>query len=744
MDRVFIKPTTREIVLQGKPEDGQADVFSYNYEGSSSNNLGSLFIVGHVQPATEDTSYMINLVSSLAKREYYAQPDTLSKDSFSKTLKKINEVLQDFFRDKDTKINIGIFTVAGENIFISRLGKFKIVLARNNENIDILNNINLFNKEHIQEKEFSNIISGKIMPGDKIFAFYPGRSITARERNIKADLLKLGAEDFAEKLGAIRKDNENFLCVGIHISINKHSEPAIVIPPQPRELRSDNTEVILAKTTKTAGKSAATLQELPSMRPSKVNLPEKIKPIATEEPLSVKTKSTPSIESKFTEPPPKSNVYYPGNQNVSVESPLQSKPNKPEPSPIIRPSEFSSAKKETFLNIIFKKYKPSGIYTMGRQPFMSKNKLILTASLTAVIIAVGILVKLTLMPSLPIPGIESKEDKAANAILKQAKSQLELAKGYKDQNNIFEARRTLLESLSLVATSTTQDEDLQTAKKELVTLLDEIDKAVNMSPSLLYQIAQEIGNGSLMTFAKNKLLVYSSDPTVADSGVILTTTENGVETTNKVSDFNPLYLIGGEKLAIMISKLSGPHSAGGSSEASQIGSLTFKTGDFKTSSLAPSGTIINVYPYQDNLYLLVSDNIYKIIDAANGKNTAVSWLDKDVFLPPQPALITVDSKIYIMTKNGYLATYYKGNKQSEVNTSISVNSESSLLTTKESAFLYLVDKKMGRIYVLSKSSGSLEKTIKLNNDQSLVSTSISDSGTIYLLTADNKVWKVVP
>ena len=162
MEKILIKPSSKEIILRGKPEDGHVDVFSYNYEGTSSNNLGSLFIVGHIQPASEDTSYMINLVASLAKREYYSKTDVAPKDAFSKTLKKINEVLQDFFRNKDLRVNIGLFAVAGENIFISRLGKFKIILGRDNQDIDILNNINLFAKEHIQEKNNFKVINNLI------------------------------------------------------------------------------------------------------------------------------------------------------------------------------------------------------------------------------------------------------------------------------------------------------------------------------------------------------------------------------------------------------------------------------------------------------------------------------------------------------------------------------------------------------------------------------------------------------
>ena len=639
MEKILIKPDAKEIVLRGKPEDGHVDVFSYNYGGTGSNNLGGLFIIGHVQPATEDTSYMVNLVASLAKREYYAQADAIPKESFSKTLKKINEVLQDFFHNKDTKINIGIFAVAGENILISHLGKFKIILGRDGKDIDILNNINLFNKEHIQEKEFSNIVSGKIMPKDKIFAFYPARSITAREKNIKADLLKLDSSNFANKLASIQKDNQNFMCAGIHITINKYTEPAVVVTPQPQELKSKEPEVVLADKTATAKEKPATTTK----DSSKIDILEAQERITSTEPAY-----TAEVVSSST------------------------KPAKQE-SPMIRPSEFSSAKKNKFLNIILKKYKPSGIYIIGQQPIFTQKRLVLTASAIGVILVVGVIAKITFLPSLPVPWIQSQEDKIANALLKDVKTKLKTAQTYKDENNILEARKTLSESLLTIVVANSQDEDLLAAKRDILALFDQIDKAVDGSPSLFREVSESLGDD---------FQVWSFTWSLAKGEI----------------------------------KIQKPDIAG----------------------------MINWYPYQDNLYVLTSDGLFKITDAAKGKTNSVSWLNQDVFLPPQSVLIAVDSKIYILTQNGSLATYYKGSKESEVSTSIPVNSNSVLLANAESSFLYLIDKTLGRIYVLTKASGSLEKTIKLNNDQPLLNASISDEGIIYLLTGDKKVWEVTP
>jgi len=370
---------------------------------------------------------------------------------------------------------------------------------------------------------------------------------------------------------------------------------------------------------------------------------------------------------------------------------------------------------------------------MGREP-ASRKKIVLAVSLVLGVIVLAIVAKLTFMPSLPIPGISSESDKAVNALIDKTSTDLESAQSYISQNNFYEARRLLLDSLSSLAKlDISNSKGLKETRLEILSTLNQIDKTVSSSPNLLYQIAQDSGKGSLLSSTKDKILVYVSSLDQTDSGSLIQSSESGIETTAKINNFNPLYIQGGKDLVVMVNKL-----------ADTLGSISIKGGDVKTTSLALSGSAINFYSYQDNLYILSSDGIYKIIDAVNGKSNLVSWLNKDVLLPAQPLLIAVDSRIYVLTRNGTLVTYYKGGKVSETSTSLPINTNSTILTTADSASLYIVDKEFGRIYVVAKESGALSKTLELDSNQSLISASISDSGTIYLLTADNKVWKVVP
>jgi hypothetical protein len=65
-----------------------------------------------------------------------------------------------------------------------------------------------------------------------------------------------------------------------------------------------------------------------------------------------------------------------------------------------------------------------------------------------------------------------------------------------------------------------------------------------------------------------------------------------------------------------------------------------------------------------------------------------------------------------------------------------------LLTTSESKILYLVNKKVGRIYGIGKETGKIEKVIKINNTSLIIDSSIDSGENVYVLTGDNKVWKI--
>ena len=432
MEKILLKPTSKEILFKGSSKEGHLDTYSYDYDSDESKRkLGGLYMVGNIQSDEDSTksgpdsnseetdfTYITNLIASLAKREYYSKPDLSPKEAFSSALKKVNDVVEEFFTNKKLKINIGIFALANENIYISKLGKFKIILARDNKNIDILNSIDLFTKEKVEEKEFSHVISGKVSQGDKILAFYPGKNITTREKTLKESFLKLNVDQFFEKINSIKEEKKEFSCAALCISLDKISEPAIAVKPKEKPTLPDTT-------------------------PENETIPQLV------------VKSNKMIEQ----------INHHKTPNTQLE---------PELPRIIR-SEFSLGKKEGPLSIILSKIK---LLTPKR-----KNKIVFFASIIGLVMISTLTFKTLFITS---PG----EKETAN-IVKEAKENIKLAKTKISQNDVLSARRLLLGSITginSIAPSKKSDE----TKDELIKLLDGLDQASEASPILTEELPKTL------------------------------------------------------------------------------------------------------------------------------------------------------------------------------------------------------------------------------------------------------------
>ena len=450
----------------------------------------------------------------MAKREYYSNPDLSPKEAFSATLKKINDVVSEFFTNKNVKINMGIFALAGENINISKIGKFKIILAREDKTIDILNNIDLFTKEKVEEKEFSHVVSGKIMPEDKILAFYPSRLITAREKAIKENLLKLNSEQFIEKINSIKEEKADFACAALHINLDLTKEPAT------------------PKVTK--------------ITPPVAMVPE----VAEEKQIK---QNTPVLASE-----PVKNLT--GQKQSDYESSNMELPR------LIR-SEFSLGKKDNPFAVVLGKIK---MLLPKRQ-----NKMIFFISLGVVVILGAWAIKSFFI-------ISPDQRQTAN-IVNEAKDNVKLAKTKINQNDYLGARKLLLGSIISIG-SISPSNKANDVKDEMVKLLDTLDNATEVSPTLTE------------TLPKN----------ISDKATLIATQKEKTGTTG-----------------------------------------------------------LDIY--EDNLYFIAIDGISKIADVGSKPKDAVQWL-KGGTLPSEPLLLTVDGKVYVLNRSGLLTTYYKGEKQSEINT----------------------------------------------------------------------------
>ncbi len=685
MEKVFIKPTAKEIMLKGNGKDGPSDLFSYDYSDSGHRGLGHLYVVGNIQPGEAassddlDVGYVINLVASLAKREYYAKADLEPKEAFGAALKKINGVIEEFFKHKDTKINIGLFTIASGQLHIAKLGKFKILLARDGANIDILNNVDLFKKESTQEKQFSNIISGTVSDGDRILAFYPSRVMTAREKQLKASLLGLDQAEFTKKLEAIKDDKQDFACAAVHIELHKATEAATAQNIQPKELHVAPEEVEAEEPI------TAPMHPAVQLAAAEESVDEVEEITAQEEPVVI-----------HEAPKAKAHKIIPDIQEI----------------PKIIPAEFS----------LGRKHNPLAKYTaqLKNMRVTPKNRaFVLGGAATLVLVSVFVLKSFVFV---------SASARALSSAAAEADSSIKAAQTKVSQNDLIGAHSLLLSSLASLNESVrvngTSDK-VDSAKQDILEALDGLEQATDATLTAVATLSAEDGTGRLLAASGNDIYAYVDRN---ETGAIVKISGGSVSGGVEVKDVSPSALFASNDYVSAVD-LATKKVSSLSLSKNTIGSATF-----------PGDAPVAVDVYQNNLYGITATSIIKITDAASGHSDVAQWL-KASTLASDPRLIAVDGNIYVLSDSGVLTVYYKGEKKNEFNTPILADANSMMLSSTDGSSLYVINKTLGRIYVLNKTSGNLERTLKLNSNAAISGAAVAEDGTLYVLI-DNKVWKV--
>lgn len=620
MEKITLKPAIKEFIYKGGEENVYFDVLSSQGLTTQEKNLGALFIISQIKYFEEDLSYLVSLILSLAKREYYSEislQEQNPKEAFSRTLKKLNEVLEGFFQNKNFKLNVGLAVIVGENIFISRLGKFKINLTRNNQFIDILNNVELFSKDAEREKQFSNIISGKLQANDRLFAFFPTRSITSREKQLNDFFTKEGQEEFGQKIAHLAANVNNFSCCGVHIGMQQIKE----IPFQSVPKYSMPIPVSPA---------ASDGRVLP--RASRKAAPEQAKPKLPDGTGAVLASDD---TSKGGSGEPRSEIDKKTAGGIEKSQPEDVQPIE---QPRIIPAEFSITKRGSIFSLV-----AAQMARLRLPGYVKKAKMHIFVPLAAVVTAAILL--LTLFGT----GGEAKN------IINLANKNLELARSRLDQNDVREARSLL--QAALLNVSDLPGKKAESVKTQINQVLANLDRTSDKQPAI-----DETADGSK---------VFASIVPEALAG------------------------IAADKNSVL---------------------------------------------YEDNLYVLAETGttIYKYTDAAKGKTVQAVWGS----LESQAIAITIDGNIYALTEDGKLIKYFKGKKLGEFDLGVSPSSGSMIFTAKDSAFIYLADKTNRKVFVFDKANGELKTSYDLSPAGKIQDISISPNGTVWVLSADNKVWQV--
>ena len=650
MERISSKPIAQELIFKSPEENVFFDVLSASSNQEQEKFLGNLYVIGHVKYENEDLGYLVSLISSLAKREYYSQAANTDnpKMAFEHALKKLNEVLEEFFQNKKFNLNIGLLIVAGESIYLSKLGKFKVFLAREGEIIDIFNNVDLFQKDHIEEKEFSNIISGKTKINDTMLAFFPSRSLASREKQLKEILLQNPQAEFFNKIKVVNESAKNFSCCGVHIEIKKIIDDAVThktIPPVDPAPESN-------------------------LIPTPTNISEVV--------------------------------------NLVKTAPQEQLNNKSEPPILLRDVTFGNRAN------LFQKF----FGQVARIKFW--GSLDKSAKFSSVaIVVVLIFLSVGIFKIIGFGG--SKETRAA---LQQAQNNLKLAQTNLSQNNIGEARK-LVSTTLISLTTAEQNKKTDELVISLNEILDRIDLVKKEAPELLFDLSPSYSAEEklkLITNGGSNIFAFSSKGSlvkILDGKIINLKVIEGINASKIFSDNDQILVFNGHDLTAVFNQTN-----------EKITQYSLKNPVLITDSSF----------YEQNLYVLAESSIYKYSDITKGDSDKQQWLNDS--MGAGATLITVDGRAYVFSSDGIISIYFKGKKEKAGNMPFSPSPTSGLLTNKNLPYLVYVDPVLKRIMLIAKESLTLVGTYKADNLNDVSSWSLDQDGTLYLLSSDQKIWKL--
>ena len=218
----------REIVFSND-EEGKSfcDIFVYEPENIGEQSLGNLYIIGEIVNVSENSSYLVNLLASIIKKEFYSNIKRTTIESLEAGLHKANSTLSDIAEQGNIdwvgNLNMVCAVYSGDELHFSQTGNCKTLLIRNGQITDIGKNITRKEKTH-PFRTFTNIASGELEIEDIALFITPGFFNIFSLEKLRKLSSSLELDEFAKKLQNSIEQEKNLDTAGSLIMKIKNSE----------------------------------------------------------------------------------------------------------------------------------------------------------------------------------------------------------------------------------------------------------------------------------------------------------------------------------------------------------------------------------------------------------------------------------------------------------------------------------------------------------------------------------------
>ncbi len=247
---------TREVYIGGNQRESLCDTFIYEPSNVEEEKLGNLYIAGQVylkeDPKDESLIYLMNLLASVIKREYYANSKRPPLTSLEQALKKANVTLNELAEKGSTdwigNLHLISGCLTGKILHLACSGNAKGILLRKGVLTDIGQIIPNLASEGMPFKTFTSVASGNLEEEDLIIFSTPTlwESISANELK---DIIKSNTpiEEIHQRIQEVLSqdsDEKNTNLGAIILKIEPQKESlGLVVKAQERVYQSEVKQI---------------------------------------------------------------------------------------------------------------------------------------------------------------------------------------------------------------------------------------------------------------------------------------------------------------------------------------------------------------------------------------------------------------------------------------------------------------------------------------------------------------------
>lgn len=181
-----------------------SESFSYAPANIVQQPLGSLFGFFRIRDRSDDSSYIVNFLTAVVKKEYYINPRRSPEDSFDAALHKVNVALSEIAKNGNInwmgKLEAAIGIISRNNFLFSVSGNARVLLFRRDILNDISEDLAATEEETHPLKTFINVSSGQLKSGDKLIITSEDVFRVLSFAEIQKGALRFPAEKFSQFL----------------------------------------------------------------------------------------------------------------------------------------------------------------------------------------------------------------------------------------------------------------------------------------------------------------------------------------------------------------------------------------------------------------------------------------------------------------------------------------------------------------------------------------------------------------